>query len=412
MRRFWLFLGIVLLGATAVFVHEALEDPEVAVTTHEVIPPGEEAATARLVHRAMEVITEESKPDHFYKRDAHAKPHGCVRAVMTVNEDIPEELRHGVFSEPGRVYRAWARYSNGTKPDDRERDARGMAVKLLGVPGCKLLWKECDEATQDFVMIDYHTFFNRNVMEYEKFFNDQAAGHPERFFLPPRRWHEAYHAFHMLHQTFASPLAPKYYSMTAYKLGPHQNIKFSAQPCAVDGEAAQTLQPFALGAGNEIIRDTQACAAAARKPDDADDSPNFLRRAMVKHLEKSCACFDFKVQLQDPSKNMPIEDPSIEWRTSDSPYRPIARLIVLRQAFNSDRQNRFCENLSFTPWHALPEHRPVGGLNRVRKAVYANVSIRRHARNGAPRREPTGWDIDLADSREILEPVVTSAAQQ
>jgi len=412
MRRILPLLGIILLITAAIFVHEALEDPKVAVTTHEVIPAGEKAATARIVHRAMEVITKESEPDHFYKRDAHAKPHGCVRAVMTVNKNIPEQFQHGVFNEPGRAYKAWVRYSNGTKADDRWPDARGMAVKLLGVPGCKLLWQECDEPTQDFVMIDYHTFFNRNVMEYEEFFNDQAAGNPLLFFLPPRRWHEGYHATKMLFQDIDSPLAPKYYSMSAYKLGPHQNIKFSAQPCAIDGDEPDSPQPFALGAGNEIILDDQACAAAATDLADADGGPDFLRRAMAKHLEASCACFDFKVQVQDPSKNMPIEDPTIEWRTTDSPYRSVARLVVLQQTFNSDRQNSFCEDLSFTPWHALPEHRPVGGLNRVRKAVYANVSIRRHTRNGTRRREPPGWDIDFADARGNTLPVAPGAAGQ
>ena len=47
------------------------------------------------------------------------------------------------------------------------------------------------------------------------------------------------------------------------------------------------------------------------------------------------------------------------------------------------------ENLSFTPWHSLPEHRPIGGINRVRKAVYLAVSTLRHRLNQAPRVEPT-----------------------
>jgi hypothetical protein len=45
------------------------------------------------------------------------------------------------------------------------------------------------------------------------------------------------------------------------------------------------------------------------------------------------------------------------------------------------------------PWHAVPEHRPLGGINRVRKVVYETISKLRHDLNGAPRSEPTGDEI-------------------
>jgi hypothetical protein len=45
-------------------------------------------------------------------------------------------------------------------------------------------------------------------------------------------------------------------------------------------------------------------------------------------------------------------------------------------------------NLSFTPWHALPEHEPLGGINRVRRAVHESLSDFRHALNLVPREEP------------------------
>ena len=40
-----------------------------------------------------------------------------------------------------------------------------------------------------------------------------------------------------------------------------------------------------------------------------------------------------------------------------------------------------CENLSFNPWHSLPAHRPLGGINRARKVVYPALSKLRHERN-------------------------------
>ena len=54
------------------------------------------------------------------------------------------------------------------------------------------------------------------------------------------------------------------------------------------------------------------------------------------------------------------------------------------------------EQISYTPWHALPEHAPLGGVNRVRRVVYESISRLRHELNGVPRREPTSLDLDPA----------------
>jgi len=40
---------------------------------------------------------------------------------------------------------------------------------------------------------------------------------------------------------------------------------------------------------------------------------------------------------------------------------------------------KFCENLSFDPWHTLPEQRPLGAINRIRLQVHSGISAKRHA---------------------------------
>jgi len=88
---------------------------------------------------------------------------------------------------------------------------------------------------------------------------------------------------------------------------------------------------------------------------------------------------------------MSIEDPTIEWSEKDSHFISLARITIPAQAFTSPEQLEFCENLSFTPWHAIPEHRPLGGINRVRKTVFNTISRVRDELNGEERREPTGF---------------------
>jgi len=71
-----------------------------------------------------------------------------VEAVFRVEAELRPELCHRVFV-PGREYRAWIRFSNGNS--ERQRawlpDARGMAIKLIGVEGPKLIEDEAQTQT-------------------------------------------------------------------------------------------------------------------------------------------------------------------------------------------------------------------------------------------------------------------------
>lgn len=374
--------GVLVLGGAALFVRSS-RPPDVPVTTVEVIPPTEGAEILELVRKATDVIMQEPGADSLVQRDAHAKPHGCVRAVLTVDDTIPERYRQGVFSEPGRRYEAWIRYSNGTQRDDREPDARGMAIKLMGVEGDKLISPEIDpeQDTQDFVMINHPTFFLSDLDDYGTFFEYQAADKPTKWFFRganPLGWRirEFRIAGANLYQKVESPLHARYYSMSAYRFG-SDNIKFSAQPCRAELVPA----PGLLG----------TLGWFARKGGRSED---FLREALLAQLEDP-SCFRFKVQLQDPDALMPIEDPSVPWSEEVSAYVGIATLEIPAQEYEVGAQDRFCENLQFSPFHALPEHRPVGRLNRVREQVYHMVSLRRHSRNDEPIAGPDGWCLDL-----------------
>ena len=78
---------------------------------------------------------------------------------------------------------------------------------------------------------------------------------------------------------------------------------------------------------------------------------------------------------------MPIEDPSVQWHVADSPWKRVAVIDIPRQDFKQKDRIAFCENLSFSPWHALKAHQPIGELNRIRKQVYEASSQYRHRLN-------------------------------
>jgi hypothetical protein len=176
---------------------------------------------------------------------------------------------------------------------------------------------------------------------------------------------ELYLAGRTLQAPPASLLQTQYHSLSAYRLGPSQFVKYSARPC----------EP--------------------RKPPRGDKGENRLRDALAAELAQGEGCFDLLVQLQVAGKNMPVEDATVLWSDKDSPFLKVARVTIPAQKFATPEQDTFCENLSFTPWHSLPDHEPVGVMNRIRRAIYQEISRYRHAKNAAPRAEPRGFCLDL-----------------
>jgi len=374
-------LGAALLAAVAV---AGCGQRGTAPDVGEKIDPAETYLVPSIVASARKLVDGVQKDSGpLYRRDAHAKAHGCLTATFTVRDDLPEALRTGVFV-PGRQYQAWIRFSNGNAAPqpDYDKDARGMAIKLMGVAGPKLLDSPADRdaGTQDFLMINFPVFFNRDPGEYERFIRYQADGSQFGYFFAGRnpfewRWREVVLGGRLLGR-IRNPLYAQYFSMTSYAMG-------------VQADAQQAPQPYR----HAMKYSAKSCTRPDGRPTDMSDD-DYLRRGLVQHLAGADGCFEFMVQLQDPQRNMPIEDPTVRWQESQSPYVRVADVHIPAQQFDTPARNTFCENLAFTPWHAIEDHRPLGGLNRIRKAVYEEIAVYRHAMNhNQTYREPTSWCV-------------------
>lgn len=155
------------------------------VSTEEQVPPGEATMTQDIIQTAVRIV-DQHRDNTRYLRDAHAKAHGCVKAEVQVLEQLAPPLRQGVFAEPGKTWQAMVRLSNGNAyPQfDSIRDARGMAIKLLNVPGTQLLKEQQGRGEQDFVMFNHPNFFVSDVAEYRQNVAAQADGKRSEPFSP------------------------------------------------------------------------------------------------------------------------------------------------------------------------------------------------------------------------------------
>lgn len=325
-------------------------------------PPGEADYINDLAQRLKAKIIKDN-PTGIMRRDAHPKMHGVVKAEFIIEPDLPTQLQIGIFKE-AKTYPAWIRFSNqdGSINPDIDRDIRGMAIKLMGVPGEKLQVQEESEQTQDFILISTHVFVTKDVEEFDALIKALTGGILKKiqFFLT--HWRVVYNLLLSM-KKFANPLQIRYFSTTPYLWG-DQAAKYAATPHVT------------------VIDEIPA------NPDD-----NFMRTAMIRQLENGAATFDFSVQLQTDAETMPIEDPGKAWHESESPFQKVATIRILQQTFDNEKQNEFGENLSFSPWHSLPAHRPLGGINRARRVIYQFISRFRHQKNNVPVKEPTSWEI-------------------
>ncbi len=336
------------------------------VLAQEYHAPGEAACIQDLEERLKaKVIKDES--NGIMRRDAHAKMHGVVKAEFIIQPNLPEHMQVGIFKEP-KTYQAWARFSNanGINPDIN-RDIRGMAIKLMGVPGEKLLEQEKHEQTQDFLMISTNAFIVKDIEEFDRFTKAITGSLFAKlgFFLT--HWRLVWRLVLSL-KKYANPLQIRYFSTTPYLFGDHA-VKYSVIPQVMNAD---------------------------KIPENPDD--NFMRTAMSKQLHEGEFLFDFLVQRQMDAETMPIEDASKEWCETESPFEKVATIRIMQQNFDTPQQDAFGECLSFTPWHSLPEHRPLGSINRGRKFVYALISTFRCQKNKVQKKEPTSWKLPSVTS--------------
>ena len=322
-----------------------------------VLPPGQEspgAWEAEITTRMIDAIREISlqrNPQGTLLRFNQAKSLGCLDATFTVKPDLPPALREGVFAEP-RSYPARLRFASATEFDDREKDFRGLSIKLSGVSG-EPLWGQPGE--QDFIFNSHPVLFAGDPADFLDFIEASRDDSLWRYFLNPSH----FYSLRIIlggREKIDNPFAIRYWSTTPYRYGddPATAVKYSVRPCP----------------GSDT-------------PAPVERHENFLSEAMSAQLAGSTVCLEFMVQFQTDPEQMPVENAAVEWDEATAPFTPVATLTIEDQDFMAQDRSAACESLRFNPWQSLAAHRPLGGINRVRKPVYSEIGEFRLQENRA-----------------------------
>jgi hypothetical protein len=341
-------------------------DPGLGIA-EERIQPDEEAHLQDIIDSFNAQMRKLWTPGYF-ERGGNTKTHGIVRAEFTVRDDLPEHMRRGIFAEP-RTYPAWVRYSGPGPYITRDIDDVGfmsMAIKLMGVPGPKLLDQE--KFTQDLFGTSVPTFVSPDTRANAQLQHWSLKNAQLFYFFNFRETHILDGIMNLLWtRTQSSPLESQYFSCVPYLLGEGQAMQYSFW--------------------SRLATRTPVPGLPGRPPD------NYLRDAMVASLGRQDVEFDILVQLQADPFLMPVENSAVMWPVRLSPRVPAAVLRIPKQTFDSSEQLDFARVLAYNPWHCLPEHRPLGNVSRARKRMYLELSRLRQEMNGVPHYEPTGDEV-------------------
>ena len=318
------------------------------------------------------------------QRSVHAKSHGLLRGELRVLDNLPPILAQGLFARPGS-YPVAMRLSTtpGDILDDSVTAPRGMAVKIVGVPGERLPGTEGD-VTQDLVLVNGPAFNAPNAAKFLSSLKllaattDTAEGLKKVASATMRAAESVVEAFGGKSPTLTSMggqpethiLGETFYSQVPLLYGPY-----------IAKVAVAPVSP-------ELTALTDA-------PLDVNGKPNGLREAVVAFFGKAGGEWEVRVQLCTDLDAMPVEDASVAWPEDKSPYVAVARISVPPQdAWSEARVAAMDEGLSFSPWHGLAAHRPLGSVMRTRRAAYEMSAQFRAENNKHPIKEPrTGDDL-------------------
>ena len=360
------FLRDPLARFTTALINRQRTDEGLAIAEERLLPD-EESFTDSIVKSFTRQMTDLWKPGGF-ERGGNTKTQGIVRGEFIVHDDVPENMKRGIYAKP-QTFRAWVRFSGPgpyITPDIDDVGFMSISIKLLGVPGPKLMDEE--QHTLDMFAVSTPTFVTPDA-KCNAALQRESVKNAQIFYFV--NLHDP-HVLDLIMQslfikTQSSPFEAPYFSCVPYLMGEGQAMQYSVWP--------KTRQR------------TPIPRLPLRPPDD------YLRQAMVSALANDDVELDFRVQMQTDPHLMPIENAGVLWPEKLSPRISVATLRLPRQRFDSPAQMEFAKRLSYNPWHTIAEHRPLGNQSRARRRMYWELAKLRHTMNAVPHYEPTGDEV-------------------
>jgi Animal haem peroxidase/Catalase len=322
-------------------------------------PQAERAEFEQLARDIMRMQLKSAKA-----ASAHGVPHGVDRALHAKStlvtdraelrfvDHLPADLSHG-FAQPGRVYPTTVRFSNaaGIGHSDAAKDLRGVALRV----------QVSAEESHDLLMTNFPVSYARDARQFVAFAVAMTGGllarlpgllRLIRMFGPRETVRMLWNVHEGRRSTVCSVATETYWSRGAMRWGPALAVRY-------------------------LLRPAPGTAPAPHPP---EDDPDYLSTEAARRLTQGDIRFELFVQRYVDEDSTPIEDTAVAWSERSSPAEPAAVLTLARgdvRAVDALAQAQLIDAMAFNPWNTTDEFRPLGNLNRARKAVYDASSAQR-----------------------------------
>lgn len=329
----------------------AIADGGPSTAWREDVPDGEDAQVAAFIRTVREMQDGFARRgDGRARRGFHVKSHTALRGAFRVLDDLPAAARYGVFKTP-RTFPAWVRISNGYSAPlpDWLPDLMGFAVKLEGVTGEPLMAADAGAGAQDFLALNQREIPVDDAREMVVISTATANVLTAPF------------------QVFSElGLARGLEVLGWFAAWALPRVALNS----VAGVDFHSLAPIALG---PYAVKFKWAARQGGPPASADGGwRNPLRAELAARLRGGELRWDFLAQFWRDPTTTPL-DGARAWREADAPFVKLAELTIGSCDLASEAaaaDERRLETLSFSPWHGLAEHRPIGNIQRARRLIY------------------------------------------
>jgi hypothetical protein len=337
-------------------------------------PAREPADIKEITENSLLMQSQAAAKDHGpLARGTHAKG-VCVRAQFEIfdvaagrDPALAARLAKGIFAKPG-VYPAVVRFGNADsrKNSDFKPDVRSLAFWVdLTRDGTTV--PDSKTGRQDFTLQNAPILPINDSPAFVAITRVLTASSPGAG-LWSLSFKDKLRVLRTLalvqvqsHQTVKPYQQLRYWSMTPFRHGPVDIVKYSTTP-SPDNPA------------NPLQR----------------TNPNGLKDELVRHVEEDnrLSTFDFGVQFLDTARmtyggkrgdvGFWIENASVEWKEQEAPFHTIARLTLLAKSHLG--VDATAATYFDVTGNSTPDSTPVGSINRARQP--AEVASRK-ARMGA-----------------------------
>lgn len=303
-------------------------------------------------------------PEGKTERDAHPKTIAIVKGEFIINNNLPNDLKKGIFSSP-KTHKTIIRFSNANSKiqPDSKKDVRGIALKILGIDSNLPRDPRGEEKnTQDFLLMSSPTMPLGTIKQ----FRGVIIHTLDTSSLKALTWV----IFNLKTYLKISKTKKKHYSIANIDFWSTSTFMFEDQ----------------------IVKYKLTPTVPVNRKYTYNNTADFLSHRLTTLLQKEELCYDFCIQFYKKDSITPLDDMSIKWNEDINPFIRIAQLKIPKQRVK--QQNKLSKIITYSIANSCFAHRATGKLNEARIIVYKQLAKLRKKRNKLPQFEATINDYD------------------